>query len=101
MRPIKTYEHGGVHPLTNKEFRQNERLQRKTERQHRPYEKADDTEELLDMLNNSEDVEERRLIISQIKRALGIAATGVAATKYFASPGMELSRIRRFIQGNQ
>ena len=65
-----------VEPLTNKEFRQNQRLQRKTERQHCPYQRADDTEELLGMLNNSEDVEERRLILRQLVRMGGLGLAG-------------------------
>lgn len=90
----------GVEPLTNKEFRQNEKFQRQAERQARPYQRADDTEELLDMLDNSENVEERQLILKQLVRMLGIAGTGAGVSAYFASPGMSRSRIRRFIRGN-
>jgi len=91
----------GIEPLTNKEFRQNEKFQRQAERQARPYQRADDTEELLDMLDNSENVEERQLILKQLVRMLGIAGTGAGVSAYFASPGMSRSRIRRFIRGNE
>ena len=78
---VRRYDEGGeVDPLTNKQFRQSNRYAEKAERQARPYQKADDTEELLDMLENSENVEERRLILRQLTRmgGLGLAGSVVA-----------------------
>ena len=104
---VRKYEDGGeipeqeTEPLSNKEFRQSDNYAKAAERQARPYQKADDTEELLGMLENSENVEERRLILGQLKRALSLAATGAGVSAYFASPGMSRSRIHRFIKGGE
>jgi len=76
---LKKYNNGGqVEPLTDKKFRKNEKFQRRADRQRRPYERAEDTEELLGMLENSEDVDEKAKILRQLVRMLGLGAVGGA-----------------------
>ena len=78
----KVYEDGGeVEPLTNKEFRENEKFQRRADRQRRPYERAEDTEDLLGMLENNEDVDERSQILRQLVRMLGLGGGAALITK--------------------
>ena len=79
---LKKYNNGGqVEPLTGKEFRENERFQRRADRQRRPYERAEDTEELLGMLENSEDVDEKAQILRQLVRMLALGGGAALTTK--------------------
>jgi hypothetical protein len=77
----RVYENGGeVEPLTNKEFRENEKFQRQADKQRRPYERSRDVEKLLGKLENNEKVDERAQILRQLVRILGIAGTGILGT---------------------
>jgi len=76
---LKKYNNGGqVEPLIDKEFRENERFQRRADKQRRPYERASDTEELLNMLEDNERIDERAQILRQLIRMLGLGAVGGA-----------------------
>ena len=77
MRPLKQYMNGG--PLSNKQFRQNERAQKKDAREKKLIENfADgDLDRLMMALEGDEeymDFKERRQILKQLARMGGLAA---------------------------
>jgi len=93
------YKHGGqVEPLSDRDFRRNQRFQRRADRQRRPYERASDTEELLNMLEDNENVDEKAKILRQLVRMLGLGTVGVLGSSAVA--GGDNSWIHKLGMGN-